>query len=107
MRNTHSNNLLPPPSTTLNIQFLTNVSFTGWNRGWKLSDSMYHHYYGNNQIKNDDKGFTIMSADLDGDNEPDNCFFFILQGKTEVYGDVFGGGNKGRVDGNATVNIKD
>lgn len=40
MRNTHSTNLLPPPSTTLNIQFLTNVSFTGWNRGWKLSDSM-------------------------------------------------------------------
>lgn len=22
------------------MQFLTNVSFTGWNRGWKLSDSM-------------------------------------------------------------------
>ena len=40
MRNTHSTNLLLPPSTTLNIQFLTNVSFTGWNRGWKLSDSM-------------------------------------------------------------------
>lgn len=40
MRNTHSINLLPPPSTTRNIQFLTNVSFTGWNRGWKLSDSM-------------------------------------------------------------------
>lgn len=40
MRNTHSPNLLLPPSTTLNIQFLTNVSFTGWNRGWKLSDSM-------------------------------------------------------------------
>ncbi len=40
MRNIHSTNLLLPPSTTLNIQFLTNVSFTGWNRGWKLSDSM-------------------------------------------------------------------
>ncbi len=40
MRNTHSTNLLLPPSTTLNIQFLTNVSFTGWNRRWKLSDSM-------------------------------------------------------------------
>lgn len=40
MRNTHSTNLLLPPSTTLNIQFLTNVSFTDWNRGWKLSDSM-------------------------------------------------------------------
>lgn len=40
MRNIHSTNLLPPPSTTLNTQFLTNVSFTGWNRGWKLSDNM-------------------------------------------------------------------
>lgn len=40
MRNTHSINILPPPNTTRNIQFLTNVSFTGWNRGWKLSDSM-------------------------------------------------------------------
>lgn len=39
MRNTHSINILPP-STTQNIQFLTNVSFTGWNRGWKLSDNM-------------------------------------------------------------------
>ena len=36
----------------------------------------YHHYYGDSQIKNDDNGFTIMSADLDGDNEPDNCFIY-------------------------------
>ena len=36
----------------------------------------YHHYYGENPIKNDGNGFTIMSADLDGDNEPDNCFIY-------------------------------
>ena len=44
----------------------------------------YHHYYGNNQIKNDDNGFTIMSADLDGDNEPDNCFFYQHQQRQPV-----------------------
>ena len=36
----------------------------------------YHHYYGNSSIINDKNGFTIMSADLDGDNEPDNCFIY-------------------------------
>lgn len=36
----------------------------------------YHHYYGDSQIKDDNNGFTIMSADLDGDNEPDNCFIY-------------------------------
>ena len=36
----------------------------------------YHHYYNNSSITNDTKGFTIMSADLDFDNEPDNCFIF-------------------------------
>ena len=30
----------------------------------------YHQYYGNNAIKDDTYGFTVMSADLDGDNEP-------------------------------------
>lgn len=36
----------------------------------------YHHYYKSNPIKDDDDGFTIMSADFDLDNEPDNCFFY-------------------------------
>lgn len=36
----------------------------------------YHHYYGGTSIVDDDKGFTIMSADLDFDNEPDNCFIY-------------------------------
>ena len=36
----------------------------------------YHHYYGSSSIINDKMGFTIMSADLDGDNEPDNCFIY-------------------------------
>lgn len=36
----------------------------------------YHHYYGNSSMINDKMGFTIMSADLDGDNEPDNCFIY-------------------------------
>lgn len=36
----------------------------------------YHHYYGNSSIINDKSGFTIMSADLDFDNEPDNCFIY-------------------------------
>ncbi len=36
----------------------------------------YHHYYGNSSIINDKMGFTIMSADLDLDNEPDNCFIY-------------------------------
>lgn len=38
----------------------------------------YHHYYGNSTISDDTKGFTIMSADLDWDNEPDNCFIFQM-----------------------------
>jgi len=36
----------------------------------------YHHYYKDNSIKDDNDGFTIMSADFDLDNEPDNCFFY-------------------------------
>ena len=36
----------------------------------------YHHYYKSNSIKDDNEGFTIMSADFDLDNEPDNCFFY-------------------------------
>ena len=36
----------------------------------------YHHYYGNSSIADDTKGFTIMSADLDFDNEPDNCLIY-------------------------------
>ena len=36
----------------------------------------YHHYYKSNPIKDDTDGFTIMSADFDLDNEPDNCFFY-------------------------------
>ena len=36
----------------------------------------YHQYYNNNSIANNANGFTIMSADLDGDNEPDNCFIY-------------------------------
>ncbi|MCR4931759.1 MAG: chitobiase/beta-hexosaminidase C-terminal domain-containing protein [Bacteroidales bacterium] len=36
----------------------------------------YQHYYGSSSIVNDTKGFTIMSADLDMDNEPDNCFIY-------------------------------
>jgi len=36
----------------------------------------YHHYYGANSIDTGSNGFTIMSADFDLDNEPDNCFFY-------------------------------
>lgn len=60
MRNTHSINLLPPPSTTLNIQFLTNVSFTGWNRGWKLSDSMKGKTYNMNKFIS--RGVALLAA---------------------------------------------
>ena len=42
----------------------------------------YHHYYDQNSIKNDDNGFTIMSADLDFDNEPDNCFIYQHKDRT-------------------------
>ena len=44
----------------------------------------YHHYYGNYSIDKDTKGFSIMSADLDGDNEPDNCFFYQHTQRKEV-----------------------
>lgn len=60
MRNTHSINLLLPPSTTLNIQFLTNVSFTGWNRGWKLSDSMKGKTYNMNKFIS--RGVALLAA---------------------------------------------
>ena len=60
MRNTHSINLLPPPSTTLNIQFLTNVSFTGWNRRWKLSDSMKGKTYNMNKFIS--RGVALLAA---------------------------------------------
>ena len=92
MRNTHSINLLPPPSTTRNIQFLTNVSFTGWNRGWKLSDSMIRK-----AIR-----FALLVVMLGSGRVTAQ-----VTEVTEGFGNVYGGGNKGRVDGNATVNIKD
>ena len=38
---------------------------------------------------------------------PANAYTVVtLKGKTEVYGDVFGGGNKGEVSGSATVKIE-
>jgi len=44
----------------------------------------YHHYYGNSSMINDKMGFTIMSADLDFDNEPDNCFLYQHQQRQPV-----------------------
>ena len=52
----------------------------------------YHHYSGsnsyvgnnyNNNNTNPDLPVTLMSADLDGDNEPDNVFF-LQHGKTRI-----------------------
>ena len=44
----------------------------------------YNHYYGANSIKNDALPFTIMSADLDNDNEPDYTFFYQHQNRLNV-----------------------
>ena len=41
------------------------------------------------------------------DTTPANAYTIVnLQGNAQVYGDVFGGGNKGLVSGSATVNIE-
>jgi len=60
MRNIHSTNLLPPPSTTLNTQFLTNESFTDSNCGWKLSDSMKGKTYNMNKFIS--RGVALLAA---------------------------------------------
>lgn len=62
MRNIHSTNLLPPPSTTLNTQFLTNESFTDSNCGWKLSDSMKGKTYNMNKFIS--RGVALLAAML-------------------------------------------
>ena len=43
----------------------------------------YHHYT-NNAPANDTKPLTIMSADLDGDHEPDNTLFYYHNGRKSV-----------------------
>ena len=44
----------------------------------------YHRYYGDTRLNNDTKGFTIMSADLDNDNEPDNCLIYQHTDRHEI-----------------------
>ena len=44
----------------------------------------YHGYYGNSAIKNDTYPFTVMSADLDRDNEPDYCLIYQHQQRQSV-----------------------
>ena len=44
----------------------------------------YHRYYRDTKLQNDTKGFTIMSADLDKDNEPDNCLIYQHTDRHEI-----------------------
>ncbi len=44
----------------------------------------YHDYKAGSQIKNDDLPFTLMSADLDFDNEPDYCYIYQHENRQPI-----------------------
>ena len=48
------------------------------------------------------------ASSVNNTETPANAYTFVtLKGNTQVYGDVFGGGNEGDVSGSATVNIQE
>ena len=76
-------------SQTVYKDMTTAISNLGRTEGHTVYDyavvlvGNYHHYT-NNAPANDKKPFTIMSADLDGDFEPDNTLFYYHNSRKNV-----------------------
>jgi hypothetical protein len=80
--------------TALGTQTVYNVMATAiTNLGINSEHTVYdyavvlvgnYHHYTNNAPANDTNPFTIMSADLDGDLEPDNTLFYYHNGRKSV-----------------------
>ena len=81
------------PSTYNGQQVYNSVSSAMTNLGSNASHSVYdyavvlvgnYHQYSNDALVNDDKPVTFMSADLDGDDEPDNTLFYYHNQRKRV-----------------------
>lgn len=81
------------PSTYNGQQVYNSVSSAITNLGSNASHSVYdyavvlvgnYHQYSNDALVNDDKPVTFMSADLDGDDEPDNTLFYYHNQRKRV-----------------------
>ena len=81
------------PSTYNGQQVYNSVSSAMTALGSNASHSVYdyavvlvgnYHQYANTAIVNDGKPVTFMSADLDGDNEPDNTLFYYHNQRQSV-----------------------
>ncbi len=81
------------PSTYNGQQVYNSVSSAMTNLGSNASHSVYdyavvlvgnYHQYSNDALVNDTKPVTFMSADLDGDDEPDNTLFYYHNQRKRV-----------------------